>query len=223
MGGGGAARRRWDEQRRLAPFSDLEAQLRGSAVDGPVLDLGCGPGLWLARIEAAGHVAVGVEPDRSRAAAAYRSAPVAVADAAAIPFGDATVGLVWCLHVLHHVVNPSTVLAEVFRVLRPGGRLLLAESVEDSPLIRLARNRWPQWEGVPVRSRFRAAELTRLVAGTGLDVVSYRQHGPVSPAALVVRRGGQPLWTALRWLEGRVPDRSARLGAYVDVVARRPG
>ena len=188
-----------------------------------MLDLGCGPGLWLGRIEAAGHTPLGLEPDPSRAAAAYRSAPVVVADAAAIPFGDATVGVVWCLHVLHHVVDPSVVLAEVVRVLRPGGRLLLAESVEDNPLIRLARNRWPQWEGVAVRSRFRAAELNRLLAGAGLDVVAWRQHGALSPAALVVTRGGRPLWAALRWLEGRVPDRSARLGAYVDVVARRPG
>jgi SAM-dependent methyltransferase len=222
LGPGETAKQPWNQRRRLAPFADLEAGLRSWHDEGPVLDLGCGPGLWLARIESAGHGAVGLEPDRRNAATAGRQAPVVVADAASIPLRDAAVGLVWCLHILHHLASPGAVLAEVGRILRPGGQLLLAESVEDSPVIRLARDRWPQWEGVPVRSRFRASELAAVVAGAGLEVVSFRQHSPLSPAALVLPHGGGALWSGLRRLEARYPERAARRGAYVDVVARRP-
>ncbi len=210
----------WRQRRRLAPFVDLEAKLRAWDGTSTVLDLGCGPGLWLPRIVADGHRPVGVEPDPARAHEAGRHAPVVVAEGAHLPMADATVGLVWCLHVLHHLEHPRSVLAEARRVLRPGGQLLLAESVEDNPAIRLGRDLWPQWEGVPVRSRFRAAELADMVTSAGFEIVDYHQHSPLSFAALVLPVGGRPLWSTLRWLERRLPRGLDRAGAYVDCTGR---
>lgn len=209
----------WAERRRWAPFDDLGAQLAHADATAPALDLGCGPGLWLPHIRAAGLRPLGLEPDPVRALEAARHAPVVVGDGARLPLADSSVGLVWSLHVLHHLDDPPKVLREVRRVLRPGGRLLLAESVEDSPVIRWARDLWPQWEGVPVRSRFRAAELADMVSGAGLEIVEYRHHSPVSFAALVLPHGGQALWSGLRWCERRLPGGR---GAYVDCVAGVP-
>jgi SAM-dependent methyltransferase len=213
-GGGGP----WAERRRLAPFADLEAALGGGR--SPVLDLGCGRGFWLRRIASAGLQVVGVEPDPARARMAGAVAPVVVAAGANLPLADASVGTVWCLHVLHHLDEPAAVLAEVRRVLRPDGRLLLAESVEDNPAIRLARTLWPSWEGVPVRARFSAAELAGMVAGAGLRTVELRQHTPLSFLGLVPPRGGEPIWSALRGVERAARGRLDRWGAYVDCVAR---
>lgn len=212
----------WGQRRRLIPFAELEAELDAGPGGAPVLDLGCGVGFWLYRMAAAGLRPVGVERDGERARAAGRRAPVVVGEGASLPLGDARVATVWCLHVLHHLDQPSAVLAEVRRVLRPGGRLLLAESVEDNPAIRLARTLWPQWEGVPVRSRFSAAELAEMIAGAGLEIVGYRHHTPLSFAGLVPPRGGRPLWSALRWVERHLGGRLDRWGAYVDCVARAP-
>lgn len=45
-----------------------------------------------------------------------------------IPFEDATVDMVFCHQLLHHMIAQRQALAEMHRVLRPGGLLLVAES-----------------------------------------------------------------------------------------------
>lgn len=209
-----------DRPGRWAPFAALEATWQETAGDDPALDLGCGVGYWLARASAAGLRPVGLEPDHQRARQAAPHAPVLVGEGDRLPLADASVGTVWCLHVLHHLERPHAVLAEVRRVLRPGGHLLMAESVEDNPALRLARTAWPNWEGVPVRARFRAAELGAMVSGAGLEVVQLRQHSPLSFAAVALPAGGHHLWMALQALERHLPDAVRRRGAHVDCVAR---
>jgi len=202
----------------LNPY--LEGALARLGRDGLVLDLGCGRGFWMERMAERGLVPVGIEPETERAAEAGRHGPVAVAEGAALPFGAATVGAVWCIHVLHHLDDPERVLSEIRRVLRPGGHLLLAETVEDHPGIRLARRVHPEWDGVPVRSRFRAGALLDLLATSGFEVVEHRQHSLVSFAAWTLPVGGQRAWLALNRLEGWLPSGLDRWGAHLECVAR---
>lgn len=207
-----------DDGRPLNPW--LESRLRRLGSDGQVLDLGCGRGYWLAWMRAEGMSPVGVEPDpRVRAGAAH--APVVVGDGARIPLRDSSVGLVWCIHVLHHLSDPAQVLSEVVRVLRPGGHLLLAETVEDHPLISLGRRVWPSWDGVPIQSRFRAAALLELLGTAGLEVVEHRQHSLMSFAAWALPRGGRRAWRVLTKVEEALPAQLARFGAHLECVARR--
>ena len=91
----------------LGTPANLEAALRKVAGDDPVLDLGCGVGYWLARLSAAGLRPVGLEPDAGRAREAGRHAPVLVGAGDRLPLADASVGAVWCLHVLHHLPSPE--------------------------------------------------------------------------------------------------------------------
>lgn len=188
---------------------------------GPVLDLGCGRGYWLWRMARAGLTPVGIEYDPKRAAEAGLQAPVAAADAARLPFRTASVSLVWSLHVLHHLPDPDAVLAEVGRVLRPGGHLLLAETVEDHPLIRAGRAVHPHWDGVGVHSRFRASTLLGLLADHGFDLVDVRQHSLVSFAAWALPFGDRRAWSVLTRLERRLPVGFSRWGAHLECVARR--
>lgn len=206
--------------RSLNPW--LEDRLWRLAGDGPVLDLGCGRGWWLERLAGRGVAAVGVERERERAALAARYRPVAVADAARLPLAGASVDLVWCIHVLHHLPDPSAVLAEIHRVLRPGGSLVLAESVEDNPLLRAGRRLHDSWDGVGIHARFSARALLDDLAGAGLDPVEHRQHSLVSFAAWALPQGvDRRAWHALAAAEARLPERLGRWGAHLECVARR--
>jgi SAM-dependent methyltransferase len=200
----------------------LEERLDRLGRGGPVLDLGCGRGYWMEHMTGRGIVAVGVEHDPGRAAQAGRYGPVVSGDGARLPLADASVDLVWCLHVLHHLPEPARVLAEVRRVLRPGGSLVLAETVEDNPLLRLGRRLHASWDGVGIHARFTAAGLLADVAGAGLELVERRQHSLVSFAAWALPAGAdRRAWHALAGLEARLPPGVSRFGAHLECVARR--
>jgi hypothetical protein len=104
-------------------------------------------------------------------------------------------------------------------VLRPRGHLVLAETVEDNPAIRLGRRVRPEWDGVHVHSRFTAAALLGLVTEAGLAVTERRQHSLVSFAAWALPFGGRRAWSTLRTLEQYVPSAASRWGAHFECVA----
>ena len=90
-----------------------------------LLDLGSGTGAWAAAfVEWYGIEVVAVEP-----AAAMRDRsvcrPVLAGDAAAIPLPDGSVDGVWMSTVIHHVPDLGAAAAEIRRVLRPGGPVLI--------------------------------------------------------------------------------------------------
>jgi SAM-dependent methyltransferase len=187
-----------------------------------VLDLGCGRGFWLGYMADRGIRSVGIEEELDRVRSGLVYAPVAAADGAALPLAADSFSLVWCIHVLHHLDDPARVLSEARRVLKPGGHLILAETVEDNPAIRIGRRVWPHWDGVPIRSKFTAASLLDLVRGAGFDVVEHRQHSLASFAAwtLPEKMAGKA-WVALSGAEERfLPAPLNRWGAHLEVVAR---
>jgi SAM-dependent methyltransferase len=198
----------------------LEDRLWKLGADGPVLDLGCGRGYWLERIGGAGLAVVGVEPDVERARLGAVHAPVAAGDGTRLPIASASLGLVWCIHVLHHLPDPVAALAEIRRVLRPDGHLILAETVDDNPIVRLGRRIHPEWDGVHIHSRFTAATLFDLVGRAGLDVVDRRQHSLVSFAAWGLPFGSRQVWDAVSRVESLLPASTRRWGAHVECVAR---
>jgi ubiquinone/menaquinone biosynthesis C-methylase UbiE len=118
--------------------------LLGSA-RGRVLEIGAGTGLNLSHYPDAIDELVLLEPsapmaDRleARRAKLGRRAHVVSAPAEALPFDDSSFDTVVSTLVLCTVHDPEAALAEVRRVLRPGGRLLFCEHVRsDAP--RLAR------------------------------------------------------------------------------------
>ncbi len=207
---------------RLATPSDaLEEHLARLGTGKRALDLGCGTGSWLPRMRQVGLRPVGLEHDPDRARQAVAQGPVVVADAPHLPFADASIGLVGCIQVLHHLADPAVVLAAVHRVLGAGGHLVLAESVEDSPIMRLARRLRPEWEGVPVRSRFSTAQLRIMLESAGFEVVVWRHHSPISFLALVLPVTRGRVWQVLTRLERRAPAWLQRRGAHLECVARR--
>ena len=94
-----------------------------------VLDAGCGLGFYLylfGTLTGARLYGVEVSPDRLRDAASQRgasSAHLSLADVTRLPFRDASFHKAILSEVLEHVPDDAAALAEVHRVLRPGGVL----------------------------------------------------------------------------------------------------
>ena len=95
------------------------------------LDAGCGHGLYARELAAGAGVAIGM--DRSidnlrRVNLTNGRRRVVAAQLQQLPYRDALFDLILCIEVLTHIppVEQSVALAEMFRVLRPGGVLLIS-------------------------------------------------------------------------------------------------
>lgn len=102
------------------------------------LDIGSGTGsevIAMAEVTGPNGDAVGLEPNptilaiaEERATAAGSSARFVAGDAYTQPFEDATFDAIRCERVYQHLTDPERATAEIARVLRPGGRVVLVDS-----------------------------------------------------------------------------------------------
>lgn len=121
---------------------------------GRALDIGTGPGqmvLKLARRLTRWKFAA---VDRSPAMIAEAAAQLGkaselagrvdfqVADGNALPFADSTFDFVWCNSVLHHFAEPERLLAEISRVVKPRGGVLLRDLRRPGSLTHRWHVRW---------------------------------------------------------------------------------
>ncbi len=90
-----------------------------------ILDLGCGDGQLTLRVAATGARVTGADLSPEMVAAARaRGVAAEVANAEALPFADASFDAVFSNAALHWVRDHDAMLAQVHRVLKPGGRLV---------------------------------------------------------------------------------------------------
>ena len=114
-----------------------------------VLDVGTGAGALALAVAPLAKEVVGIDlvPELlARAASARRRTPSSSrATPSELPFGPGTFDVVMTARTLHHVARPELVLAEMTRVLRPGGLMLVVDQLApNDPLAAIELNRFEQ-------------------------------------------------------------------------------
>ncbi|MBD3373069.1 MAG: methyltransferase domain-containing protein [Candidatus Coatesbacteria bacterium] len=172
----------------------------GEIVGRRVLELGCGRGGELLELQRRGARVVGLELTPRRLSAARGNLPDAglvVGDAERTPFRDGAFDAVITNSVLLHLDRPRA-LAEVSRLLAPGGRAVFLEPTDGHPLLRLYRLLRPRRGLVNYPD---PTEFPRLARGNPLELVelSYWYLYAALPVLFtrLTGRGGRRLeaWT----------------------------
>jgi len=173
------------------PFANPRSQVALSLLQGGqrLLDVGCWNGGFLQSVRDAGLYAelAGVDVVEAGVAAAIKrgfDAQVVDLNREPLPFPDAHFDGLTLLAVLEHVFDPYFMLAEVRRVLRPGGELVIdvPNAGSFSNRLRLLFGRIPVtsadagWDGGHLHYFTRHA-LDGLLAGEGFDVRTRRTTG----------------------------------------------
>lgn len=122
-----------------AAFMDepLVAEILDPLPAGVALDAACGSGRFTTALAARGHRVVGVDSSPDMLAHARRRVPEAaflLGDLHRLPLPDDTVDVAVCALALTHLPDLRPAIAELARVLRPGGHLVLSDIHPESVL-----------------------------------------------------------------------------------------
>ncbi len=163
-------------ERSLSRYSYKEPLLREFALDcegKQLLEVGCGLGVELGELGALGFEVTGVDLAKSAVAVANeylkrKGVPgrALVQDAERLEFGEATFDAVYSCGVLQHTPDIEKAIDEIWRVLKPGGRILIILYHRQSWFYLLHRlsgmNVEFQAEDAPIINTYTREELRRL-------------------------------------------------------------
>jgi SAM-dependent methyltransferase len=224
-------------QQRVVRVFEAVGRGTGHSIGKDVLDFGAGTGRHVAEFRAAGYDALGV--DQQHVSHTPGSAPsqhlrrVDPPDFV-LPFPDRSFDFVFSTSVMEHVLDPGIALAQIARVLRPGGW-----SAHIFP------SRWRPIEPhmyTPLGGRFNNFALLRLWAALGIrngfqrglratEVAlrnsQYAKTGVNYPTATEWRMRAEALFAEVRWAEPAYVNATAHgispLSRVIRPIIRVPG
>ena len=162
----------------LAAFTEL-------AVDGPIIDAGCGPGHVARHLADGGTHVAGLDLSPTMCALAHRATglPFGAADMTRLPLRSGVLAGLLSLYAVIHLDTPgrAAAYAEFARVLRPGGVALIAFHTSDAEVSTGRSKRLAEWWGQAVELTFRfldPAQEVAALAAAGLDLVARLDRAP---------------------------------------------
>jgi SAM-dependent methyltransferase len=208
----------WDTSAKawIADMGDDGDFGRRHVLDGPMLarvaakpfrsalDIGCGEGRFCRMLAARGIATTGIDPTAALIAQAHHRHPEGaylVAPAEALPLPDSAFDLVVCYLSLIDIDELPAAIAEIIRVLAPGGTLLIAnlnsfksaKSGDASQAYLDEFTTWEEWRGIRIRNWHRPlSRYMTLLIGAGLILRHFDEPSPT---------GGDPakVWRYRKW------------------------
>jgi glycosyltransferase involved in cell wall biosynthesis/SAM-dependent methyltransferase len=229
---------RLDAARRQM-LATVLARAGALAAPGRLLDVGCAGGHLMTAAKATGWRVLGSDLSHAACVAAAGGAgrPAVQADAAALPFGAATLDAVALVNVLDHTTRPRAVVREAARVLRPGGLLVLRvpNGAFHAPWAAVLGHlgpfvRWRRLDTYPILHLFTfgPVALRRLVEDSGFEVVATRNSGlaacpPAAGGGLggLARRALRGITTAAAGAARTLTGGRWLIGPSLELYARR--
>jgi ubiquinone/menaquinone biosynthesis C-methylase UbiE len=167
-----------------------------------VLDCGCGAGEYVRALLARGADAWGVEFDEKKLAEGAARDPalaarLSVGDLESLAFPDASFDTALLNEVLEHVPDDRAALAEVRRVLRPGGRLIVLSPTRLYPF----ETHGVFWRGTAQRVPHTVPGIPWIPLALGTRLFDYwaRNYWPWELRGLVERAGLRVIATGALW------------------------
>ncbi len=216
---------RLEEQYRRLLIRDHVAFVEGGLLEvgGPVLDVGCGGGLFLGVLQERGAQVMGLDNSEEAARAAWEQNRVTVVlgDLLRAPVAKGACGVVTMFHVLEHLPDPGGFLRAARELLKPGGRLVVQVPNRDCWQYRLLGERWNGLDVPRHLTDFRASDLSKLLEQCGFRVrrrkfFSWRDN----PAGLAssLAPGLDPVARNVRGLDGSGTAKLLKDLAYLGLV-----
>ncbi|GIM93459.1 hypothetical protein Ato02nite_052520 [Paractinoplanes toevensis] len=164
-----------------------------------LVDAGCGGGLMAPHVAGKGYRHIGVDLGRTglRLAASHGVQPVN-GDVTALPLASGTADVVAAGEILEHVTDLPGTVAELSRVLRPGG-LVVIDTVNDNALSRFITITAGEWLGLAPPGIHDASLFVR----PSRLIAEFARHG----VRLTVRGARPTLGGVVRWRLRRRPTR----------------
>ena len=151
----------------------VERALRDTRAPGPLLDVGCGGGLFLRLMRARGFRGIGLDFSAQAAAVAWRQqgVPAVCALPDRAPLSPASLACLTMFHVLEHLYDPRACLQAAYDLLAPDGRLVVQVPNAGSWQSRVLGHAWNGFDVPRHLFDFRATDLERLLASCGFAIV----------------------------------------------------
>ena len=208
-------------------LDDMEVQLATRYCRGNVLEAGCGTGLILERLQSKAMQGMGIDLSHGMLSRAHdRTLRVAQADIGQLPFAAESFDAVVSFKVLAHVANIESTIAELTRVTRSGGYLVLEFYNKYSLRYLLKQAKTPNPIGTSytdedVYTRYDSLATIRQILPPDVELVTTRGIRIATPVAQV---HDIPLLKNLfGWVERQCADIPLvrQLGGFLVVVLRK--
>jgi 2-polyprenyl-3-methyl-5-hydroxy-6-metoxy-1,4-benzoquinol methylase len=147
--------------------------LRQVREGGPVLDAGCGGGLFLGMLRQRGFQVLGMDisSDAARLAWRQQGVPAVAGELSANPIAPGSCAAVTMFHVLEHVSEPQHYMEQAHSLLRPNGRFVVQVPNAACWQFALLGRAWNGVDAPRHLHLFRAIDVEKMLERSGFEIV----------------------------------------------------